>query len=150
MDEAKDEARIDSIIEGLTTEFYSHVHAISRREAQTLLGDWVVAPEAGLADLIQNLLSLYTEDLKLNEKFSVPAEIGENPTMQAQLVAGYLETSQKSYICRTDVTISQRLNVPQGIPMPMQPGGSVTLPPGPRAYDFSIGKLGWVENDSGL
>ena len=152
MDEAKDEKRITEIIEGLTTQFYSHVHAIVRPEAQALLGDWVKEPSAAELPLIEAVFDLYVQDLHLTEKYNVPAVIGQAGSITETAVGAFLETAACSYIHEVEMVISQRANLPQGMPIGIPPGagGQLQLPPGvPRAYDFAVQRLGWTSNGQG-
>ncbi len=145
MDENEQSKLINDIIEGLTTQFYSHVHAVLRKEAQALLGDWVKAPTEAERPIIEGLLDMYVADLRLTERYSVPAEMGQNPLADVTATGAYLETTTQSYAHETVMTISQRANVPPGFPI----AGSGSLGPGvPRAYDFAIQRMGWKKSDT--
>src|SRR5207302_2220728 len=77
LDEQSNSQRIDSIITALTETFYSHLHAISRKEAISLLGDWVRPPTNEEGSAIWALFDSYSRDLELRSKFNVPALMGD-------------------------------------------------------------------------
>ncbi len=149
LDESKDKVKINSIIEGLTTEFFSHIHAIPRKEAISLLGSWVKKPPETLAGLMEVLFENYLTDLELRRKLSIPELMGNEQTKAITNTAAILETAEKSYVYQTKFEITQRAALPQGMPQVVQ-GMTGGLPPGARIYDYAIENFGWVENVDGF
>jgi serine dehydrogenase proteinase len=146
----RDDLSFDRIVTGLTTGFYSHTHAISRREAQALLGDdWVVAPDAQTAVAMDALFNGFADDLHLREKFNLPQAMGDQPMLDVRAVSGYLETDSSSVLHQTDVKVTQRPQFPPGVQVP--PGQVIPIAPfAGRTYDFGIQTMGWVENGGGI
>jgi hypothetical protein len=140
--------RIDSIIKSLTEEFYSHVHSINRKEAASLMGDWVRLPNKEEETLIANLFGQYVSDLELNTKFQTPEYMGDNPECALNVIGGFLETKEKSYKYETSMNIFQRSILPQGFQVQVPPGSIMPLLPGfPRSFDSSILHMAWMPNE---
>jgi hypothetical protein len=145
MSAQEDGPKITEIINGLTTRFYSHVHAIPRREARELMGDWVRSPSDAEESAILALFDLYADQFELRNKFNLPAEIGDTPMLERNQVSAVLETTDLCFECQTELIVTQRPGSP-GLPPGFQPGQPLQLAPGSsRSYDFSIQKSGWVE-----
>lgn len=148
----RDEKVFDTIVSGLTTRFYSHLHAISRKEAQSLLGDtWVRAPEASEAAAIDPLFRAFVGDLHLSERFNLPDEMGDQPLLSVRAIGGFLETHSRSFAYETRVNVMQRPQLPPGVQVQVPPGQTVPLAPWVgRAYDFGIQTTGWIANKEDL
>lgn len=147
----EDDPRIDNIIKALTEKFYSHVHAISRREAITLMGDWVRNPSEEEAIIMWNLFDSYAETLSLREKFQLPTFMGDQQVRDLTVVGGFIESADNSHIFNTNLKVIQRPNVPPNVQIQVPPGSPMPLPPGfSRAYDFSIQQIGWIANQQGV
>ena len=64
----------DEVIEALTTRFWSHLHMISRQEAQDILGDDKVEfASEPLAQALDALLRQYENDFGIRRKFLLSA-----------------------------------------------------------------------------
>jgi hypothetical protein len=68
MDPEKDKDRIQQIIDLLTEKLYYHGYAISRHEAQKVIGLPVIVPPDGLEDLMWETYERYKVDLPLGER----------------------------------------------------------------------------------
>ncbi|MDA8331599.1 MAG: hypothetical protein M0027_10440 [Candidatus Dormibacteraeota bacterium] len=140
----------NSIVEGLTREFNSHLHAVSRREAQRLMGDWVVAPKDGISEAIDALFDAYASDLSLFSKYFLAVEMGDRNPITVRQTTGFLESNSESYRYEIDLGVRQRPIVPPGPQLP-GPAGHITGPedwPG-RQFDFGIHSMGWRDNEGG-
>ena len=138
------ENHLDHIVDGLTKEFYSHVHAISRDEAINLMGTWIRGPNTDEQGPLLALFDKYVSDLHLMEKFNVPTVLGSEQTKPVTVVGGFIETTDHSVRYETELEIIQRPvtpGLPQGFPQP-QPAASG----GPKAYDFVVRRTGWTED----
>jgi hypothetical protein len=143
-------AKIDPIIKALTEELYSHVHSVSRREAITLMGDWVRAPSKDEAPLIWDLFNSYSEAINLRQKFQLPEFMGDNQTSDLSVVGGFIESMEISHIYTTDLKLIQRPNLPPNVQMQIAPGAPIPLVPGfSRSYEFSPQRMGWKINERG-
>jgi hypothetical protein len=150
LDKQKDAARIENIVKALTEEFYSHVHAISRREAAPLLGDWVRGPTGEEASIIWELFDAYAETLELRHTFNLPDYMGDELTRDIKVTGAFLESTACSHVYVTDLRVFQRPNVPQNVPEPLPPSHPVPLVPWiGRTYDYGIQGMGWRTNDEG-
>jgi len=146
----RDDAQFEHITTTLTTTFYSHLHAISRREAQELLGDWVVAPSDEVSARMQRLFDAYAADLHLMDRYNLPMAIGDQAMINVRAIGGFLETADKSYAYTTDLRVGQRPGIPPGVQVQAMPGQP--LPLGPfvqRQFDFGIQRMGWQVNADG-
>lgn len=150
LDPATDAARIEAITKGLTEEFYSHIHAITRREATNLLGDWVRAPSEAEAKAIRRLFDAYASELGLGSTYNLPALMGDDVQRDETLVGGFLETTELSFAHETHVKIVQRPQLPPNVQVQVPPGTAIPLGPWPqRNFDFGIAEMGWKENQEG-
>lgn len=145
MSEDSDGKRMDAIIKGLTEDFRSHTHAISRREAISLLGDWVRAPEPEEGEAMWALFDQYATDLQLREKFNLPVFMGDEPVKDLDVIGGIVESRAKAHSYRTGMRVIQRPNLPPGVQIQVPPGSPVPLIPGfSRTFEQSILKMSWV------
>jgi len=144
---AENDPRINDIIKALTEKFYSHVHAISRREAITLMGDWVRNPTDEEAIIMWNLFDAYADTLCLREKFQLPTFMGDQQVRDLAVTGGFIENADKSYVFNTNIKVIQRPNLPPNVQIQIPPGAAMPLSPGfSRSYDFSIQQIGWIAN----
>ncbi len=149
-EEAEDE-RIKSIVTALTERFYSHVHAISRREAQALLGEWVKAPTPTEEPLIWSLLGHYVDALHLRDKFNLPEYMADQPSRDLTAHGAFLEATDFSLVHVLEMKVLQRPNLPPNVQIQVPAGSALPLVPWVvRTYDWGIQKLGWRTNDEGI
>jgi ClpP class serine protease len=151
LDEKSHSKKIEEISEGLTQRFYSHVHAITRREAIPLLGDWARSASDKEASAIWSLFDSYALALKLRDKFYAPQFMGDQQMRDLKVLAGFVETNSDSYVHVTDLKITQRPNLPPNIQIQVPPGAAIPLAPwASRAFDLGIQASGWVPNQEGF
>lgn len=145
-------AKIKAIVKAMTEEFYSHVHAISRKEAVDLVGEWVRAPTAAENAAILPLFESYAGTLNLRTRFSVPEFMGDNVLRELAVPGGFLEDGVVSHVHSTKLQITQRSQLPPGFQM--QLGGAGQAPPiipwAGRQYEYTVHKTGWETNDAGI
>jgi hypothetical protein len=146
----KDAEKMSRMIQGLTTEFYSHLHAISRDEARELLGEWVRAPSEEEAQPMDALFETYAEAVSLRDRFNLPLYMGDQSVKDLHVLGGLLETSESSFSYTTDLRVLQRPNLPPGVQVQVPPGQALPLVPWVgRAYDYGFQRMGWVRNNDG-
>lgn len=151
MDSKHDAKRIKKIIEALTTKFYSHVHAITRKEAVPLLGDWVRSPTQEEEPIIWELFNSYAETLELRNRFNLPQVMGDQPTHDLQVTGAFIESRQLAHIHILELRVMQRPNLPPGVQVQVPPGQALPLVPWVgRAFDFGIRATGWRVNSEGV
>jgi hypothetical protein len=150
LNEEVNEQKIEQIITALTEEFYSHVHSINRREAITLMGDWVRSPSEEEALIIWDLFKSYSNTINLHQKFQLPEYMSDEQTRDLTVVGGFIESTEFSHIYTTDIKVNQRPNLPPNVQIQISPGSTIPLMPGfSRSYEFSIQQMGWKINDKG-
>lgn len=148
MDEETNATKIKEIIQALTEKFYSHLHAINRREAISLLGDWVKEPTKEEELIIWQLFNSYTETLQLRSKFSLPAHMKDEPACELNTIGAFLESTELSFIYTTNLKVAQRPLLPPNVQIQLPPGGSIPLQPWvTRTFDYGIIRLGWSLNE---
>lgn len=148
---AENDPKINDIIKALTEKFYSHVHSISRREAITLMGDWVRKPTAEEAVIMWNLFDAYANTLGLREKFQLPTFMGDLPERDLNVVGGFIESTKKSHIFNANTKVIQRPDVPSNVQIQIPPGTAIPLVPGfARSYVFAVQQVGWIANQQGV
>jgi ClpP class serine protease len=145
-----DTEALDGIVEGLTKEFWSHIHAISLGEARELMGDWVRAPNEDERAAIAALFASYAETLGLGQRFNLPAHMGDEVLAELHVIGGFLETTGSSYAYTTDLKIMQRPQLPEGVQVQVPPGQQIPLAQFVgRVFDNGIRRMGWLENGDG-
>lgn len=143
--------KIDEIIAALTEEFYSHLHAISRKEAIRLMGDWVKFPAEAEEEIILELFNSYAETLGFRSRFNLPQFMEDVPLKDLSVAGAFIESTAMSHIFVTDIKVMQRPNFPANVQVQVPPGQALPLVPWvSRSYDFGIQKMGWFINEKGV
>jgi hypothetical protein len=151
MDPKENADKIKDIIEALTTKFYSHVHAITRKEAMPLLGNWVRSPTEEEEPIIWDLFNSYAETLQLRNKLNLPQIMGDQPVLDLTVVGAFIESIELPYIHILELKVMQRPNLPPNVQVQVPPGQPLPLVPWVgRAYDYGIKKVGWQINNEGV
>lgn len=142
--------RIDTIVEALATKFYSHVHAVNRQEALSLLEDRVRFPDGEEESAIDALFQAYSDDLDLGTKFSLPEYMGDELAKEIRAFGGFIDSSDSSYVLETRINVLQRPKLPPNVTVQTSPGQAPPLTPwAGREYDFGIKSFGWKLNAEG-
>ena len=143
--------RIKAITKRFTSEFYSHLHAISRREAAEVMGDWVKAPNAEENSAIMDLFNSYANSLELKTKFNTPEFMGDTPVKDLAVVGAFLESTEVQHVHLTKMKLIQRPALPPNVQVQVPPGQNIPLVPwATRNYDSSIMSMGWQLNAEGV
>lgn len=151
MDSKDDAVKLKEITEALTTKFYSHVHAITRKEAIPLLGDWVRPPTEDEEPIIWALFNSYAETLELRQRLNLPQIIGDDPIHDLRVIGAFIESTELFHIHIMELRVMQRPNFPPGVQVQVPPGQPLPLVPWVgRAYDFGIRGMGWRINNDGV
>jgi len=140
LDEKANARRIDGIIKTLTTEFYTHLHAINRREAIPILGKWVRMATGGEEPLIWELFDSYAGALELAKKFNLPDYLAGQTVKDLHAVGGVIESTDMSYLYTTDMKVAQVAG------QQIQLQGMAPIAIG-KVYNYELEKQGWVMND---
>ncbi len=150
MDEKADADKIKEIVTALSARFYSHVHAVNQREAQTLMGNWVKAATPEEEPKMWGLFDAYATTLELRSKFNLPVFMGDEASKDLRACGGFIESTEFSYVHAMEMKVLQRPNLPPNVQVQVPPGGQIPFVPwATRAYDFSMLSVGWQENGDG-
>ena len=142
--------KLDGIVKGLTTDFFSHLHAISRDEAIELMGDWVRKPTDAENSAMTALFESYLGTFGLRTKFNLPYYMGDQVTRDLQALGAILESTAASFVHTTDIKVMQRPQLPQGVQVQVPPGQLLPLAPWVgRQYDYGVTRIGWFPNQEG-
>jgi hypothetical protein len=140
--------KIEEIVKALTIGFYSHSHAITKKQAIELFGGWVRTPNEGEAPLLWTVFNTYAGALELRNKFNLPEYMEDTQIRALRTIGGFIESGEMSYAFVTETKIAQRPNLPPNVQVQVPPGAPIPLAPWvSRAYDFGIVKQGWVRNE---
>jgi hypothetical protein len=144
LDPTTEKARIDRITQALSSEFYSHVHAITRSEAIELLGPWAHVAREEEEQAIADLFDAYVRDLQLDEPYQLPELIADNLTLDVQALGAILETREVSYAYETRLTVVQQPQFPPNVQVQIAPGQPLPLAGvAVRNYQWGIRRTGW-------
>ena len=143
-----DEARIDVMINQLTTEYYSHSHMINRYEAKAILGEeHVDFADSSLASKMDQLLRLYEDDFALRMPFYLNRFMENDHEKEARLIGGCVESRTWGYLYESKLRIRQTLAAHPNFQIQLQPGQTPPLVPGmPRNYQCEVVSRTWIRN----
>jgi ATP-dependent protease ClpP protease subunit len=135
-------------VKSLTTRFYSHLHMVSRVEAQEILGDKKVQfADQKLSILLDDLLRRYEDDFELRKMFVIAACLGPDVTKSVRLISGAIESTAYSYLYETLANLGQNSILPANVQVQIPTGQNMPLIPGvPRQYTMDITSRAWVHN----
>lgn len=145
------EEEIQKVVTKLASEFYSHVHAISRSEAKDILGEEQVEfADDKLEVCLDALLRAYELTFKLREQYLLKEHIQNIPRFEVSYCGAILESLNRSYIFKTRGTWSQTSKMPPGIQLNLPPGSPLPLIPGlPVDFHFDLRFQDWTHNQEG-
>jgi len=146
----KPPSELKKIVDKLASEFYSHVHAISRKEAKEILGDQVEYADSELEICLDRLLRAYELTFKIREQYILKQEIKNSPSLDVSYVGAVFESETRSYVFNTKGTWSQISKFPAGVQLNVPAGSTLPLIPGlPVDFHFEIQYQDWVHNQEG-
>lgn len=136
----------DSVINALTTEFYSHLHMINRDEATQILGEGRVEfASAELAAALDDLLYHYEDEFKLKETFYLLPYMGADTSKSDCFISGAVESRKWSYTYQTQVKLTQVSIVPTNVQVQLPAGQPMPLIPGlPISCNVQVTRQGWT------
>jgi hypothetical protein len=139
---------IESVVDQLTTQFYSYLHMINRNEALKILGqEHVQFAPPELAEAMDQLLQRYKGDFGVHRPFLLGAHLGDKPEESVRFVGSVVESRSWSYLFATKMRIRQQSKLPPNVQLQVPVGQSVPLIPGlPRDYQWQITEQGWTRN----
>lgn len=139
---------LSTVIEALTTRFYSHLHMINRHEAREILGEAHVefASEA-LGRVLDELLRTYEDDFQLRRPFFLNAHLGNDREKDARFVGGAVESKSWAYLFEVQAKLRQHSALPANVQVQLPAGQPMPLIPGlPRKYEVEVTSQGWMHN----
>lgn len=142
---------IKKIVSKLASEFYSHVHAISRIEAREILGDEQIdVANQELENCLDRILRVYELTFRLREQYILKEEIKNNASFDVSYCGGIFESEKRSYVFKTKGTWFQTPKFPPGVQLNVPAGSALPLIPGlPVDFRFDIKFQDWVYNQEG-
>ena len=118
----------EKIAKKISSEIFSHQHSISRTEAIKQVGIEHVKPAGDIEPIMWELLTLYEQELKINEPFypeDIMAQSDEDEKTFRDHKYVYLETVKRTKVFKLDIKMKKiRQNPP-----PMQYSPQIALPP---------------------
>jgi len=138
----------DKIVESLATRFYSHLHMISRKEAQDILGSQHISfASEELAAALDELLREYENEFELRKHFFLGKYMGDDIEKEARFIGAALESQKWSYLYETKLKISQFSKLPPNVQVQLPVGQRMPLVAGlPREYQIELTAQGWIHN----
>jgi len=114
-----DEEKINSIVQILTRERFSHDYIIARREAKEILGLNIVEPEEKLLKNMMELFNAYSHILELNKPYNPEMYLSGLESITVDFSRAIIESFNLTHIFKTKKEIKKVL-VPQqsGVPIP--------------------------------
>ena len=148
----RDEKTLSAIIKKLSEGFYSHVHAISRNEASSLLGDdQIVYANEDLEVALDALLRAYENTFNLRDQYILSNEMTNQTSKEVSYFGGVFECANRAYIFKTMGTWFQLSKIPPQVQLTLPPGAPLPLIPGlPTECRFELKCQDWLVNEEGV
>ncbi|MFX1286118.1 MAG: hypothetical protein ACFFB5_20910 [Promethearchaeota archaeon] len=112
------EDEINKIVDIFTVGRYSHDYVISRREAKEIFGLKIADISSSLEADIFELFQGYSEMLKLSIPYSLDLILGESDEVTAALDSAIIESTDLTYVFRTERKVERVQLVPPQVPAP--------------------------------
>ena len=141
--------KLDTVIDSLTTGYYSHLHMINRNEAATILGSTqLVRSSRELDDVLDELMRGYEESFALGSPFYLAAEMKDDQAKDLRFAGSVIESRCCAFIYETRANVRQHSQLPPNVQVQLPAGQQLPLIPGlPRHYNVDIKNQGWVKNE---
>lgn len=104
-------AKVDKIINKLTTEMYSHAHFINRSEAREEIGLNVVDATSEEEDILLGLHREYAEALQLNTQFKLRGFLGNSPQSILEVEGAFIESMVAAHVFKGKYVLQQRTDL---------------------------------------
>jgi len=153
LDEVKEQARIEQIVEYLTKALYSHTHAFNRTEMKEILGtDIVVDAKEEEQELLWQLYEEYAQVLQLRHVFCADSlAVSDQSRQELGINGGFIETEGQSFVFHSQCQINLASKIPQGVQIQIPSGQPMPLIPGlPVNIDVKVLSIGWEINEEGV
>lgn len=134
------------IIDHFCEKLYSHHHAISRREATSILGDIIKKAEDKTPELWDLFDGISTE-LCMNEPFNLKKEIGSEENKDIIVKGALIESEGFKHVYQSKLKITQRSVIPPNMQLQVPPGQSIPklIPNLPVNINVDVLSIGWVK-----
>jgi hypothetical protein len=137
----------EKIVEKFTTRFYSHMHAIPRREAKAILGDKIEFADESLTSSLDRLLRSYETTFELRKPFVLTAHMNDEAQKMLRFIGGAIESTKWSYLFETTARVSQRSSLPPNVSLQVPQGAALPIIPGfPREFQIELLSQAWIRN----
>ncbi len=149
-------AKVEAIVDTLTEKLYSHLHAICRRDAASLLGSMVSTSDRKLDADILSLFAEFSSVMRLKERFNVMEFMGAGLQANLDLIGGFIESESLSHIFSAQNRITLRSQLPPGMNLQLQAGQDGQIAPAPlipglpTEINVEIIREGWQNNEKGV
>lgn len=150
--ESIDEETLSKIVTSFTEERYSHNDIFNRKEVEKLLGEDIVHfPNDEDEELINSLLSDYTDSICMSSPFSPAIELIDSQTKQISVIGSFIESENKSYIFKSEFTLTKRTDIPKNIQVQLPSNQALPLIPGlPEIFHLNLINMSWQLNQEGI
>lgn len=149
----KEKQRVETIVDTLTRDLFSHNHAINRNEASKLFGNGFIENSSNeLQDIMWDLYQDYSDTMNL-EKTLCRDEYIEiiNREKEFIIYSGFIESTEGSYVYKSKIEIQQGSVLPNGTNLqvsdPQQLQNMINML---SKTESKIMEFGWTENSEGI
>jgi len=151
MDAKKDKQRIETIMDTLAAELYSHHHIIGRDEAISFMGKGLVkVPTAEEEQAMWDLFEHYAEALELRTRFNLLEFLGDEAQREIVVTGAYMESENLAHVFRCNSILSATSQFPPNIQVQVPPGQPAPRIPGfPLAMSVQPVWQRWELNEGG-
>ncbi len=153
LDEDTNEELIETIVQYLTTQLYSHTHAIGRAETRDLLGaDMAPVATDEEQSLMWGLYEDYADLLSLGQTLCKDSFFVDETQMTEIAINGaFIETEFRSLIYQAQVLLTIHSRIPPGVQVQLPHGQDMPLIKGlPKDIHVEVLSMGWQENKEGV
>jgi len=151
MDAERDKERIDTIIDTLTVELYSHHHVIGREESLSFMGEgFVKIPSEEEEQAMSDLFEHYAKAFKLRTRFNLLEFLGDEVEREIVVIGAYIESESLAHVFRCKSILSAKSQLPPNVQVQAPPGQPIPRVPGfPLSMTVQPVWQGWEPNEGG-
>lgn len=137
---------IQTIIQALVEDYFSHRQSIDFEEAKKIFGNIIEKPTFDEEKIMLDLLEKYRTDMELDKIFSIREFMGDELLKDKKVIGAYIQSENKTHIFESSFKVTQKSDIPPNINIQAPPGNPIPLIPNlPRAFNIDVVSLNWKE-----
>lgn len=149
--ELEDALNPDEVVKKLSSDFFSHLHAINRHEAKEILKSRIELADAEVSAAMDGLLHTYEDNFDLRRKFIANEQFRSDNEVEVRLIGGAIESAAFSYLYETKLRLRRHPAVPPNIQLHLQANDDISTIRGlPIQIVIEAMSEAWIHNKEPL